>query len=232
MSSAGLIYLQEMFEESLAIHGPFFVMDVLEIFHSEVKESNGQVESGGVSIYYSHALQMLFFSYSSGKSFVAPLAHMDCRYKGLPSISMINIGKPATSGNKTNNAQPQPLCQWSEVPNHPGLVLSVMQSSNNPVVLMIKLDTILVQEIKVVPVKAKIMDMVAIRHPFSNADHRTTLILLCEDGSLRIYMANMEQTGFWLSPNVQAVSTTTNIKQARKKKTATAQTVKPTGGFP
>ena len=68
-------------------------------------------------------------------------------------------------------------------------------SGNNPVILMLKPDTVLVQEIKVVPAKAKIMDMVAIRHPSSNADHRTTLILLCEDGSLRIYMAAMEQTG-------------------------------------
>jgi len=68
---------------------------------------------------------------------------------------------------------------------------------------MLKPDTVLVQEIKVVPAKAKIMDMVAIRHPSSNADHRTTLILLCEDGSLRIYMAAMEQTGvFILQRNV------------------------------
>jgi len=68
---------------------------------------------------------------------------------------------------------------------------------------MLKPDTVLVQEIKVVPAKAKIMDMVAIRHPSSNADHRTTLILLCEDGSLRIYMAAMEQTGvFTLIRNV------------------------------
>lgn len=94
---------------------------------------------------------------------------------------------------------------------------------------MIKLSTILVQEIKVVPAKAKIIDMVAIRHPFSNADHRTTLILLCEDGSLRIYMASMEQTGFWLSPSVQAAFATSNPKQARKKKAAITQTGKPAG---
>lgn len=68
-------------------------------------------------------------------------------------------------------------------------------SGNNPVILMLKPDTVLIQEIKVVPAKAKIMDMVAIRHPSSNTDQRTTLILLCEDGSLRIYMAAMEQTG-------------------------------------
>lgn len=60
---------------------------------------------------------------------------------------------------------------------------------------MIKPDVILVQEIKILPVKAKIMDMVVIRHQTSYTDYRTTLILLCEDGSLRMYMASMEQTG-------------------------------------
>lgn len=61
---------------------------------------------------------------------------------------------------------------------------------------MVKPDCVMVQEIKVTPAKAKIMDMVAIRHPSSNTDHRTTLILLCDDGSLRIYMAAMDQTGY------------------------------------
>lgn len=60
---------------------------------------------------------------------------------------------------------------------------------------MIKPDTILIQEIKVQPAKAKIMDMVLIRHQTSYTDYRTTLILLCEDGSLRMYMASMEHTG-------------------------------------
>lgn len=59
---------------------------------------------------------------------------------------------------------------------------------------MLKPDLIAIQEIKVVPSKSKIMDMVAIRHS-SGTEQRTTLILLCEDGSLKIYMANMEQTG-------------------------------------
>lgn len=54
---------------------------------------------------------------------------------------------------------------------------------------------------QVLPAKTKITDMVTIRHPSTvNGSHRTTLILLCEDGSLRIYMAGMEQTGFWFSP--------------------------------
>ncbi|XP_014478762.1 PREDICTED: protein purity of essence isoform X5 [Dinoponera quadriceps] len=214
MSSAGYIYSQVMDEESLAKHGAFYVTNTLDVYHPELKD-NGQVGSGGVSIYYSHALQLLFFSYACGKSFIAPLKHMD---SDITVVFQINLANK-TNGNKSNNNQPQPLCQWSEVANHPGLVCSIMQTSNNPVILMIKPDTIMIQEIKVVPAKAKIMDMVAIRHPSSNAEHRTTLILLCEDGSLRIYMAGMEQTGFWMSSTVQPISTTSGIKPARKKKT-------------
>lgn len=68
-------------------------------------------------------------------------------------------------------------------------------SGNNPIIFMIKPDVIVVQEIKVQPVKAKIMDMVVIRHQTSGDDYRTTLILLCEDGSLRMYMASVEYCG-------------------------------------
>lgn len=38
------------------------------------QDSNGQVAGGGVSVYYSHVLQMLFFSYSQGKSFAATIS--------------------------------------------------------------------------------------------------------------------------------------------------------------
>lgn len=54
-----------------------------------------------------------------------------------------------------------------------------------------------------VPAKSKIMDMVAIRHN-SGSELRTTLILLCEDGSLKMFIANMEQTGYWMSSSIQA----------------------------
>ncbi|KYM95161.1 E3 ubiquitin-protein ligase UBR4 [Cyphomyrmex costatus] len=216
MSSAGFIYSQVMDEESQAKHGAFYVTNTLDVYHSEIKDT-GQVCGGGVSIYYSHALQLLFFSYVCGKSFIAPLKHMDSD-SDITVVFQINLASNKTNGNKSNNNQPQPLCQWSEVANHPGLVCSILQTSNNPVILMIKPDTIMIQEIKIMPAKAKIMDMVAIRHPSSNAEHRTTLILLCEDGSLRIYMAGMEQTGFWMSPTVQPISSPSGIKPTRKKK--------------
>lgn len=229
MSSAGYIYSQAMNEESSAKHGPFYVTNTLEVYHTEIKDVNGQVGGGGVSIYYSHALQLLFFSYSSGKSFIAPLKCVDT---DITVVFMINLANNKANGNKSNNNQPQPLYQWSEVANHPGLVCSVLQTSNNPVILMIKPESVMIQEIKVIPAKAKIMDMVAIRHPSSNAEHRTTLILLCEDGSLRIYMAAMEQTGFWMSSSVQPMSTMRSLKPSRKKKLAKAGKPSSSVSFP
>lgn len=78
---------------------------------------------------------------------------------------------------------------------YPLFIFTCDTLDNNPVVLMIKPDSILIQEIKVQPAKAKIMDMVVIRHQTTYTDSRTTLILLCEDGSLRMYMASAEHTG-------------------------------------
>ncbi|KAK2587956.1 hypothetical protein KPH14_004040 [Odynerus spinipes] len=224
LSTPGYIYRQAMDEECLAEDGPFYVTNTLDVHHPDIKDNGQNVGGGGVSIYYSHALQLLFFSYACGKSFIAPLKSTD---SDLTVVFQINLSSNKTNGNKSNNNQPQPLCQWSEVANHPGLVCSVLQTSNNPVILMIKPDVIMIQEIKVLPAKAKIMDMVAIRHPSSNAEHRTTLILLCEDGSLRIYMAGMEQTGFWMSSAIQPNCIMTGIKPARRKKTN--KTAKPMG---
>ena len=42
--------------------------------------------------------------------------------------------------------------------------------------------------------------MVAMRHSTQTGDMRTTLILLCEDGSLRIFMASQDATNYWLQP--------------------------------
>ena len=71
MSSPGYIYAQPMEESSHAKHGPFYITNILEVKHVDIKESGGQVAGGGVSIYYSHSLQLLFFSYSQGKTFAA-----------------------------------------------------------------------------------------------------------------------------------------------------------------
>ncbi|KAI4460353.1 e3 ubiquitin-protein ligase ubr4 [Holotrichia oblita] len=216
MSSPGHIYYEALNEDSSAKHGSFYVTNTLEVFHLDVTDVNGQVAGGGVSIYYSHTLGLLFYSYAQGKSFISPITPKN---NCLTVVFPITLPTPAASSSKSNgskNPTPQPLCQWTEIPNHPGLICCAMQSSNNPVVIMLKPDSLAIQEIKVVPSKSKTMDMVAIRHNSVN-EQRTTLILMCEDGSLKIYMANMEQTGFWMSPTIQPAIAQSPLKPRKKK---------------
>uniref|UniRef100_A0A182RFY8 UBR-type domain-containing protein n=1 Tax=Anopheles funestus TaxID=62324 RepID=A0A182RFY8_ANOFN len=198
MSSLGYIYTQPLSDESLAKHGPFYVTSTLELDHPLITDDNGQILAGGVSIYYSHVLQLLFFSYAAGRNFMAPLTNVNDGVKCVINL-VCNPSSKLLSKSTT-----QPLCQWTEIPGHPGLVCAMMQSLNNPVIFMIKPDGYMAQEIKAQNAKAKIMDMVAIRHSVSGVE-KTTLILLCEDGSLRIYAAHAENTGYWLSPEVQPI---------------------------
>lgn len=66
MSSAGQLYLQPMDITSSAVNGPFYLTNTLPIEHPDLQDSSGQVAGGGVSVYYSHILQLIFFSYSQG----------------------------------------------------------------------------------------------------------------------------------------------------------------------
>lgn len=66
MSSSGHIYLQPMDGASSAMNGPFYLTNTVAVEHLELQDSDGQVAGGGVSIYYSHTLQLLFFSYTQG----------------------------------------------------------------------------------------------------------------------------------------------------------------------
>ena len=62
----------------------------------------------------------------------------------------------------------------------------------------------------------------AIRHTASSEQQRTTMILLCEDGSLRIYMANVDNTSYWLQPSLQPSCGVSIMKPVRKRKAAAA----------
>ena len=85
-----------------------------------------------------------------------------------------------------------------------------------------------VQEIKV-GTKAKIMDMVAIRHVASGStEEKTTLILLCEDGSLKIYMASADATGYWLQPSLQPTGVLDVARPTSRRKRA-AKVLRSTG---
>lgn len=52
------------------------------------QDSNSQVAGGGVSVYYSHVLQMLFFSYCQGKSFAATISRTTLEVLQLFSINI------------------------------------------------------------------------------------------------------------------------------------------------
>ncbi|EDW12890.2 uncharacterized protein Dmoj_GI22475 [Drosophila mojavensis] len=196
-ASSGYIYYQTLDEQSLAVHGDFYVTNTLELSHHHIKDVNGQVGGGGVSIYYSHSLQLLFYSYASGRSFVSPLTNVNQGVKGIYHLDTNSaVSKSSSKGPL------QPLVQWTEVAGHPGLIYANMQTSNNPIILMITPELIYMQEIKAQSAKSRIMDVVGIRHSVAGTE-KTTLLLLCEDGSLRIFSAQPELTSFWLSPRVQ-----------------------------
>ena len=90
MSSAGHIYFQQLCEESSARHGSFYVTNIMELTHPDIKDSNGSLAGGGVSLYYSHTLQLLFCSYAGGKSFMSPLVTVD---EVVTTVFPIQVGQ-------------------------------------------------------------------------------------------------------------------------------------------
>ena len=73
MSSQGYIYTEVLNEASSS--GPFYMMNVLAVTHPLVEETDqGLLNGGGVSVYYSHIMKLMFFSYNKGECvFVLPL---------------------------------------------------------------------------------------------------------------------------------------------------------------
>ena len=230
LTSSGYIYSQNLNEESQ--NGPFYVTNVLEVKHEDIGEtSNGVVCGGGVSIYYSQSLQLLFVSYGNGKAFAAAYTEpsnevdhvflIEIRASGHHSNPLSPSSEAAAAGASSDCVPLQVLCQWREVAGHPGLVLAMSQQTNNPIVFLIKPDVITYQEIKFISSRSKITDIVAVRHTTGCGDMRTTLILLCEDGSLRIFMANQDQesTNFWLKTGAtSAVESGNSSKKRRQRK--------------
>jgi E3 ubiquitin-protein ligase UBR4 len=65
---AGYMYYQPLDEQSSAKHGPFYITNVLSVPDIEtIEEQCGASGGGCASVYYSHTLQLLFFSYRIGK---------------------------------------------------------------------------------------------------------------------------------------------------------------------
>lgn len=144
ISSSGYIYWQPLTAESSARHGPFYVTNVLDVSHPDLKESNGQTGGGGVSVYYSHSLQFLCFSYAAGKTFMTSVSEdgrRELQLGPLHSISIPTKGSSGSSGSGTlklsssgsgtqSSGAQQPLCQWTEVQGHPVSFTSYRRNRN------------------------------------------------------------------------------------------------------
>jgi E3 ubiquitin-protein ligase UBR4 len=144
MSSCGYLYCEEMNEVSSARNGVYYVTNTIDCPYgaedtpaaagdSEASPSN-LVFGGGVSVYYSPTLGLLFWSFQQpAKTFVASFRDRSLLVDRLFSLSQC---KALLS---------QPLCNWSEVAAHPGLVMASTYISNNPVVLMFLPDKVYFQ---------------------------------------------------------------------------------------
>lgn len=83
----------------------------------------------------------------------------DMEWATTVSYQVADFPRAALSRRSSNGGSSKmspALCQWSEVMNHPGLVCCVQQTTGIPLVVMVKPDTFLIQEIKTLPAKAKV----------------------------------------------------------------------------
>ncbi|UJR08441.1 hypothetical protein I4U23_012711 [Adineta vaga] len=196
MASNGYIYYEQLTESSSARNGSFYVTNTLDIKHESITETNnnGILLGGGVSVYYSSTLKLLFWSYAHGKNFYGIIDNINI--EKLLMIRSIDVKMtPTTSTNGANKSTStyHTLCAWSEISHHPGLIYTMTQMTNNPVVLMLTPFVVRQSEIKMQIKTTKIQDIVALRY-----DQRTTFILLADDGSLKILLAESDKTNYWL----------------------------------
>lgn len=196
MSSTGYIYSQNLSEECLANNGNYYITQILEVIHPLLKDINNQIAGGGVSIYFSHMLQLLFFSFGSGKCFAVSLENEN-------TVKFITNIVTNSSSRIFSKASSQPLYMWSEATCHPGLVFAMFQNSNNVVVLMITPNEFVVQELKIQNSKLKIIDFIPIRQNIG-CQHKTSLIILCEDGSLKLFNIDQSKTDYWLTTSMRS----------------------------
>ncbi len=162
MSSFGFMYSEEMNDSSSAKNGVYYVtntIDVPSLSDTKQSSSSNNVFGGGISVYYSFKLQMLFWSYQQGKS-----------YCGAFKSNTMVLNRVMPLNFSSNNSQA--LCNWNEVVSHPGIVIGMTLITNIPVAFMFTPDKISCQEIRLTnnqggSTKAKILDIVALRHSFT-----------------------------------------------------------------
>ncbi|CAF3628387.1 unnamed protein product [Adineta steineri] len=197
MASNGYIYYEQLSESSSARNGSFYVTNTLDIKHETITETNnnGILLGGGVSVYFSSTLKLLFWSYAHGKNFYGIIDEVNIeKLLMIRSIDVKMTPTTSTNGSNKSTLTYHTLCSWSEIAHHPGLIYTMTQMTNNPVVLMLTPSSVRISEIKMQIKTTKIQDIVALRY-----DQRTTFILLADDGSLKILLAELDKTNYWLN---------------------------------
>jgi E3 ubiquitin-protein ligase UBR4 len=199
MASNGYIYYEQLSDSSSARNGSFYVTNTLDIKHESITETNnnGILLGGGVSVYFSSTLKLLFWSYAHGKNFYGIIDELNIEKLVMIRSIDVKMTPTASTNGGTNNKSTttyHTLCSWSEIAHHPGLIYTITQMTNNPVVLMLTPSTVRISEIKMQIKTTKIQDIVALRY-----DQRTTFILLADDGSLKILLAELDKTNYWLN---------------------------------
>ncbi|CAF0847863.1 unnamed protein product, partial [Didymodactylos carnosus] len=201
MASNGYIYYEQLCETSSAKNGSFYVTNTLDLKHDTIQETNGNgiILGGGVSVYYSSVLKILLWSYLHGKNFYGIIDEQNI--ERMLMIRSIDI--KMSNGTTPTKSTYHTLCQWSEIQRHPGLICSMTQMTSNPVVLMITPEKVHAHEVKLPSKTTKTQDLAALRHSTkaldSTIDDKTTFILLAEDGSLKILLADLDKTDYWLN---------------------------------
>lgn len=141
MANDGRIYSEKLDDSTSAANGPYYITNDLNYDDTEMLSStennpgnqaasaanSGSGTSGavdkkevvGMSLYYSHALRLLFYTYPNGKSYVGTLEDLSGAYPLNRAVLITN--KANNTGKGTNLA----LCQWLEVIGHPGLMFAM-----------------------------------------------------------------------------------------------------------
>ncbi|OTF83357.1 hypothetical protein BLA29_000261, partial [Euroglyphus maynei] len=216
LSGRGHIYAEELNSKSKcsSSNDVFYVTSILNVSYPKHWNSNNPPTVVGFSIYYSHSLQMLFVSFITGCSFCAPFGIKNIYDQNITNVTLLELQSnpmvatlpdQSTSTSSSSSSQPiqsqqHSLFKWTEVLQHPGLIFALTHT-NSPVCFMIESNRIKIQELKP---KKKIIDLVAISTQLKDQYQSkiTTLLSLCDDGSLRFHRAVQEQTNFWLKPEI------------------------------
>lgn len=230
-SSRGQIYAQELNADSMCVSASdssFYLTTILNVDFPEAWSPSYQQTVVSFSIYYSHLLQMLFVSYLSGESFCAPFTLNNIYQQQIGNVTSLELVPRSPASARlaaaaenevvrdpnapqavipTYTEQP-PLLHWTEVLTHPGMIFALTMNSSYPVCFMIKSGAVAIQEVKQ---KRKVIDFVTISCTSSavrdgallgsSPEKLTTMITLCEDGSLRFHKVCNEFTNYWLRPN-------------------------------